>query len=181
MIKNQHENKSILDRTTAAFTREQALQLLDCKDFEGTDGSHPGYHGFVPAPTPADTGKVLGANGQWVENGSGGSGDTVAEGGGISIITDPQTGVKTISVNAGSGLSIDPDTGELNADAQALEPATTTAEPTHYSDRGMHALKPVFCNRRSRCNETPMHCNWRVAPASCSWSKPTGSNKDPEQ
>ena len=26
-------------------------------------------------------------------------------------------------------------------------------------------LEPVFCNKRSHCNEKPMHCNWRVTPA----------------
>ena len=110
-VSHTHENKEVLNRTTAAFTREQALILLDCKDFEGTDGTHPGTHGFVPAPTAADAGKVLGANGEWVANGSG---DTVAEGGGISITTDQQTGVKTISVNVGDNLEIDNVTGELN-------------------------------------------------------------------
>lgn len=124
-VAHSHSNQDVLDRTTAAFTKEQALTLLDCKDFEGTDGVHGGRHGFVPAPTAADAGKVLGANGQWVEGGSSG-GDTITQGGGIEITTDSQTGVKTVSVNAGAGLSIDPDTGELNADAQALEPATTT-------------------------------------------------------
>lgn len=113
-IAHFHENQEILNRTTAAFTREQAITLLDCKDFEGTDGTNDGYHGFVPAPTAADAGKVLGANGQWVPMSGGGGGDTVAEGGGISITTDPQTGDKVIAVNAGTGLSIDPVTGELN-------------------------------------------------------------------
>ena len=113
-IAHFHENQEILDRTTAAFTREQAITLLDCKDFEGTDGTDDGYHGFVPAPTAADAGKVLGANGQWVPMSGGGGGDTVAEGGGISITTDAQTGNKVIAVNAGTGLTIDPQTGELN-------------------------------------------------------------------
>lgn len=113
-IAHFHENQEILNRTTAAFTREQAITLLDCKDFEGTDGTNDGYHGFVPAPTASDAGKVLGANGQWVPMSGGGGGDTVAEGGGISITTDAQTGNKVIAVNAGTGLSIDPVTGELN-------------------------------------------------------------------
>ena len=111
-VAHSHSNQDILDRTTAAFTKEQALQLLDCKDFEGTDGVHDGRHGFVPAPTAADAGKVLGANGQWVEGGGTG-GDVVAQGGGIEITTDAQTGVKTVSVNAGAGLDIDQQTGEL--------------------------------------------------------------------
>lgn len=111
-VAHSHSNQDILDRTTAAFTKEQALILLDCKDFVGTDGVHDGYHGFVPAPTASDAGKVLGANGQWVEGGSSG-GDTITQGGGIEITTDSQTGVKTVSVNAGTGLDIDPQTGEL--------------------------------------------------------------------
>lgn len=44
---------------------------------------------------------------------TGGSGDTVAEGNGISITTDQQTGEKVISVNAGSGLQINQTTHEL--------------------------------------------------------------------
>lgn len=111
-VAHSHSNQDVLNRTTAAFTKEQALQLLDCKDFEGTDGVHDGYHGFVPAPTASDAGKVLGANGQWVEGGGTG-GDVIAQGGGIEITTDPQTGVKTVSVNAGTGLDIDQQTGEL--------------------------------------------------------------------
>lgn len=46
--------------------------------------------------------------------GGGGGGDSIAEGGGINITTDPQTGVKTISVNTGDNLEVDPNTGELN-------------------------------------------------------------------
>ena len=115
-VAHSHSNQDVLNRTTAAFTREQALTLLDCKDFKGTDGVHDGYHGFVPAPTKDDIGKVLGANGEWVEGGSSG-GDVVTEGGGISITTDAQTGNKVISVNAGTGLEIDQQTGELNVTA----------------------------------------------------------------
>ena len=40
--------------------------------FTGTDGTDDGASGLVPAPTSADANKVLGANGQWVEQ-SGGS------------------------------------------------------------------------------------------------------------
>lgn len=115
-VSHSHSNQDVLDRTTAAFTKEQALTLLDCKDFKGTDGVHDGYHGFVPAPTKDDVGKVLGANGEWVEGGSSG-GDVVTQGGGISITTDAQTGNKVISVNAGTGLEIDQQTGELNVTA----------------------------------------------------------------
>ena len=28
-------------------------------------------------------------------------------------------------------------------------------------------LEPMLCNKRSHCNEKPMHCNCRVAPACC--------------
>ena len=133
-VAHQHENKSILDRTTAAFTREQAIQLLDCKDFEGTDGTHPGVHGFVPAPTAADVGKVLGANGQWVEGGGGGSGDVIAQGDGIEITTDSQTGVKTISVDIGDGLQINQD-GELE-----IDPSIIPEVPEYYSGEAIDII-----------------------------------------
>ena len=45
--------------------------------------------------------------------GGSGSGDTVAEGNGISITTDQQTGEKVISVNIGTGLQINQTTHEL--------------------------------------------------------------------
>ena len=47
--------------------------------------------------------------------GGGGGGDTVAQGDGISITTDAQTGNKVIAVNAGSGLQINQTTHELEA------------------------------------------------------------------
>jgi len=37
--------------------------------FVGTDGTSAGEEGLVPAPTAADAGKVLGANGTWVTGG----------------------------------------------------------------------------------------------------------------
>lgn len=43
----------------------------------------------------------------------GGGGDTITQGGGINVTTDPQTHEKIVSVNAGTGLEIDPQTGEL--------------------------------------------------------------------
>lgn len=45
--------------------------------------------------------------------GGGGSGDTVAQGNGINITTDQQTGDKVIAVNAGTGLQFDQTTHEL--------------------------------------------------------------------
>ena len=36
--------------------------------FVGTDGTNPGTEGLVPAPTAADAGKVLSADGGWVDN-----------------------------------------------------------------------------------------------------------------
>ena len=59
-------------------------------------------------------GLEIDANGKLSVVGGGGGGDSIAEGGGISITTDPQTGVKTISVNTGDNLEVDPNTGELN-------------------------------------------------------------------
>lgn len=38
-------------------------------DFVGTDGTSAGASGLVPAPTAADAGKVLGADGAWVTGG----------------------------------------------------------------------------------------------------------------
>jgi hypothetical protein len=112
-IAHSHDNQEILNRITAAFTKEQALTLLDCKDFEGTDGVHDGYHGFVPAPTKDDVDKVLGANGQWVEN----RGTTYEAGDGITIDQDNK-----ISTKLGDGLTIDED------DAVTLDPTTVQLE-----------------------------------------------------
>lgn len=50
------------------------------------------------------------------------------EGGGISITPDPQTGENIISVNIGSGLSIDPNTGELNVTGGGGGSGDTVAE-----------------------------------------------------
>jgi len=36
-------------------------------------------------------------------------------------------------------------------------------------------------NKRSHCNEKPMHHNERVAPALCNSRKPLHSDKDPTQ
>jgi hypothetical protein len=51
-----------------------------------------------------------------VTGGGGGSGDTVAQGAGIEITTDQQTGNKVIAVNAGTGLQVDQTTNELEID-----------------------------------------------------------------
>ena len=59
-------------------------------------------------------GLEIDANGKLSVVGGGGGGDSIAEGDGITITTDPQTGVKTISVNTGDHLSVDSQTGELN-------------------------------------------------------------------
>ena len=60
----------------------------------------------------------LGSGLQFDANGAievtGGGGDTIAEGDGISITTDQQTGEKVISVDIGSGLAFDPQTGAIN-------------------------------------------------------------------
>lgn len=112
-IAHSHDNQEILDRITAAFTKEQAITLLDCKDFKGTDGVHDGYHGFVPAPSVNDTDKVLGSNGQWVEN----RGTTYEAGDGITIDQD-----NVISAKLGAGLTIDED------NAVTLDPTTVQLE-----------------------------------------------------
>ena len=40
------------------------------------------------------------------------------------------------------------------------------------------ALEPVLCNKRSHRNEKPAHHSSKVAPALCTWRKPTHSNVD---
>ena len=40
------------------------------------------------------------------------------------------------------------------------------------------ALEPVLCNKRSHRSEEPAHHSSRVAPALCTWRKPTHSNRD---
>lgn len=60
------------------------------------------------------SGLEIDANGVLSATGGGGGGDSIDEGDGITITTDPQTGVKTISVNTGDNLEVDPNTGELN-------------------------------------------------------------------
>ena len=112
-ISHTHDNMEILNRITAAFTREQAITLLDCVDFTGTDGTEDGYHGFVPAPSVNDADKVLGSNGQWVEN----RGTTYEAGDGITIDQD-----NVISTKLGAGLTIDED------DAVTLDPTTVQLE-----------------------------------------------------
>ena len=39
-------------------------------------------------------------------------------------------------------------------------------------------LKPTLCNRRSHCNERPVHQNQRVTSAGCNYRKSMHSNKD---
>ena len=58
----------------------------------------------------------------------GSSGDTVAEGNGISINTDQQTGEKVISVNIGTGLAFDPQTGAINVTGGGGGSGDTVAE-----------------------------------------------------
>lgn len=64
-------------------------------------------------------GLEIDANGVLSTTGGGGGGDSIAEGGGITITTDPQTGVKTISVDAGNGLQINQD-GEVEIDPSII-------------------------------------------------------------
>ena len=66
------------------------------------------------------------ANGAIEVTGGGGSGDTVAEGNGISITTDQQTGNKVIAVNAGSGLQVNQTTNELEVSSGVV----TSIAPT---------------------------------------------------
>ena len=67
------------------------------------------------------SGLAFDANGAIEVTGGGGGGDTIAEGDGISITDDIQTGDKIISVNYGTGLTIDTETGALIIDGQLPE------------------------------------------------------------
>lgn len=65
-----HNNMQILNMTTAAFTIPDKNKLDSLRNydvFRGTNGILPGTIGLVPAPQPADVGKVLSANGGWVD------------------------------------------------------------------------------------------------------------------
>lgn len=55
------------DFDTYATKTDSQLTELDERlvDFTGTDGTNPGNHGLVPAPTAEDVSKVLGADGTW--------------------------------------------------------------------------------------------------------------------
>ena len=44
-----------------------------------------------------------------------------------------------------------------------------------------HAVQPTLCNKRSLCNEKPMHHSWRAAHARHSWRKLTRSKEGPVQ
>ena len=61
-----------------------------------------------------------------VTGGGGGGGDTVAQGNGISITTDAQTGNKVIAVNAGTGLAFDQTTHALEVSSGVV----TSIAPT---------------------------------------------------
>ena len=39
-------------------------------------------------------------------------------------------------------------------------------------------LEPMFYNKRSHCNDKPMHCNYKVAPAHWDYRNHTRSNED---
>ena len=73
-------------------------------------------------------GLEIDANGKLsvVGGGGGGSGDTVAEGAGIEITTDQQTGNKVIAVNPGSGLQVNQTTNELEVSSGVV----TSIAPT---------------------------------------------------
>ena len=38
-------------------------------------------------------------------------------------------------------------------------------KPMHHNYWSPSTLEPMFCSKRSQCNEKPMHCSWRAAPA----------------
>ena len=68
---HDHDNKLILDETTASFTVEykEILDNLDIKiytDFTGATSSANGKNGLVPAPAKGDQNKFLRGDGTWV-------------------------------------------------------------------------------------------------------------------
>lgn len=82
-----HNNMQILNATTAAFTIPDKNKLDSLRNydvFRGTNGIIPGTVGLVPAPQPVDVGKVLGADGRWVD---------VAPFTGASATTDGESGL----------------------------------------------------------------------------------------
>lgn len=84
-----HNNMQILNMTTAAFTIPDKNKLDSLRNydvFRGTNGIIPGSVGLVPAPQPVDVGKVLGADGRWVDV-------DVAPFTGASATTDGESGL----------------------------------------------------------------------------------------
>ena len=68
---HDHDNKLILDETTASFTIEykEILDNLDIKiytDFTGATSNANGKNGLVPAPSKGDQNKFLRGDGTWV-------------------------------------------------------------------------------------------------------------------
>lgn len=75
-IQINNDTISATDTTYTAGTNVQISSgnVISATDttysaFTGTDGTSAGASGLVPAPTTADAGKVLGANGSWVTGG----------------------------------------------------------------------------------------------------------------
>ena len=86
-----------------------------------------------------------------IEATGGGGGDSIAEGEGVTITTDQQTGVKTIGINVGAGLEIDPITNELFVNGQLPEgtiikkltyvgDGSTTNSNIHFSKKPLSIL-----------------------------------------
>ena len=88
--------------------------------FEGTDGIKAGTAGVVPQPQPEDAGKVLGANGQWVPPGEGGSLDILDDKEQLEANTDKGKLVDALVVKelndcfgGVTQLVVDKETGQL--------------------------------------------------------------------
>jgi hypothetical protein len=109
-----HENKSVLDATTASYTipeKSKLASLENYTEFEGTDGTSPGKKGLVPAPAVTDADKFLSSDGSWKTVSSGGTSYQAGDG----IEFDTETDPVSIEVKIGQGLSIDA-SGALQAD-----------------------------------------------------------------
>ena len=44
---------------------------------------------------------------------------------------------------------------------------SSTLEPASCNHWSPLTLEPMLCNKKSLCNEKPLHHNWKVAPACC--------------
>lgn len=114
--------------------------------FRGTDGIKGGTAGMVPPPAPEDEGKVLGANGQWVPPGEGGTLDVLKDREELEANTDKGKLVDALVVKEISGNLKFPDGTQFYADIQDGKPGFNT-DP----ERGADTFVP-FSNMLNSLN-----------------------------